>query len=391
MRLVHGVEAVRDLSEREVVDLATHVEGLPAPADGEAAAPADLVLVGRARARSGGGVDAPAAHAKRDLGLGHDEDVGRRLDALEQEAEHEEGREAAGPLGARARLQRGPEGREEGLRLLDQELVERGLDLAVEDARRRERRVVRARARSRARARARVRLLLLLLEAAEPRQRALGQAELARERVVRRVDGQRAPRHGGPRAPREPLRDGQDPARELRAAQRVGHLLRVLRLVHELVDVLARAPPQRLPLGAVPGVDADGHGRAQLQVQLVHADAHVPVLQDLGGLGDEEGRRERQRGAEARARRELDEARLRRRGGGGAVELRHIVRDEARHHLLLEVAPDEAGEQHGQEVGKLPAYDLRHLRRHLLAVLAGSLFVALHFAAIHGRGEERSA
>lgn len=146
---------------------------------------------------------------------------------------------------------------------------------------------------------------------------------------MRRVDGQRAPSHWGLRALREPLRDGEDAARELRAAERVGHLLGVLGLVDEGVDVLARAPPQRLALAAVLRVDADGHGGAQLQVQLVHADAHVPVLQDLDALRDEEGRGERQRRAEARARRELDEARLGGRrgggGGGGAVELRHVV------------------------------------------------------------------
>lgn len=376
MRLVHGVEAVRDLAEREVVDLATHVERLSASADGETPAPADFVLVGLHGGGSGGGCggrgsrggidDAPTTQPQRDLGLGHDEGVGRSLDALEQEAEDEERGEAAGPLGARARLQRGPEGREEGLRLLEQELVERGLDLAVQDARRRKGRV-RVRARQREGERAGVRLL----QGAEPRQRRGRQAELAREHVVRRVDGQRAPRHGRLGALREPLHDGQHAARELRAAERVGHLLGVLRLVDEAVDVLARAPPQRLPLGAALRVDPDGHGRAQLQVQLVHAHAdahaHVPVLQDLDALRDEEGRGERQRRAEARARRELDKAaRLRGRGRRRgrrrrAVELGHIVRDEARHDLLLEVPPDEAGEQHGHEVGKLPAYDLRDL------------------------------
>lgn len=164
MRLVHGVEAIRDLAEREVVDVATHVEGLPAPADGEPTTTTDLVLVGR---RVRGGVDyAPATHAQRDLGLGHDERVGRGLDTLEQQAKHEERREAARPLGARARLQRGPERREERLRLLEQELVQRRLDLAVEDARRRERRV-RVRVRQQEGEPFRVRLL----EAAQMRQR----------------------------------------------------------------------------------------------------------------------------------------------------------------------------------------------------------------------------
>ncbi|KAJ2973649.1 hypothetical protein NUW58_g8885 [Xylaria curta] len=81
----------------------------------------------------------------------------------------------------------------------------------------------------------------------------------------------------------------RDAARELGAAQGVGDLLGVARLVDEAGDVLARAPLQGLALLAIAGVDADGHGGPRVQVQLVHADAHVPVLQHLAALGQEEG------------------------------------------------------------------------------------------------------
>lgn len=346
MRLVDGVEPVRDLAEGEVVDLAAHVEREPAPADGEPAAAADHVLVGRA-----GGEGAPAARAQRDLGLGHDEGVGRGLDALEQQAEHEEGREARRPLGAGAQLQRGPERAEEGLRLLEQVLVQHGLDLPVEDPRRR-RRCCMSSAGASGGARVRRRqeghgLRLRLLQVVEAREGGGRQAELAREGVVRDVDGEGALDHGGLRAQREALGDGEHAARQRRAAVGVGHLLGVARLGDEVVHVLARAPPQRLALVAVRGVHAHGHRGARVQVQLVRADAHVPVLQHLGAPRCEEGRRDRQRRQEARARRQLDEVRLCGRCGGGPVELGYVVRDEACHHLLLKVTPDKAGEQHG--------------------------------------------
>lgn len=205
---------------------------------------------------------------------------------------------------------------------------------------------------------------------------------------MRRVYGEGVPHHGGLRALCESLDDGQDAAREPRAAVPVRHLLRVVWLVDEAVYVLACTPPQRFPLISVLRVDPDGHGRPQVQVQLVRARAHVPVLQDLGAFWCEEGRRDLQRRVEARSRCQFDEAWFRR-GRNDAVEPGRVVRDEARHHLLLEVAPDEVGEQHGQEVGELPAYDLRYVRRDLYAVSAGSLFIALHLSAIgrHGISE----
>lgn len=107
MRLIRGVEAVRNLAEGEVIDVAADIEG-PAAASGEAEG---------GGGGGGGGGGAGAARAQDDLGLGDDEGVGGGLDGLEQQAEHEEGGEAGGPLGARARLQRRPEGLEELVRL----------------------------------------------------------------------------------------------------------------------------------------------------------------------------------------------------------------------------------------------------------------------------------
>lgn len=156
------------------------------------------------------------------------------------------------------------------------------------------------------------------------------------------------------------LGHGQDLARQPRVADRVRHLLGVLRFGREGVDVLLGLLPELLPARVVVEVDADGDGAVRLQLDLVRAHAQVPVLEDLGRLGGEEVGLHRQRRLESRAREELDRA-----GPLDPVdgEADHVLVHELRHLLLAEVAPDEVGEQDGQEVLELPADDLGHLVR----------------------------
>lgn len=125
---------------------------------------------------------------------------------------------------------------------------------------------------------------------------------------------------------------------------RVRHLLRILRLEGDLLNVISRPLPQLVPVRRIVQLDANGRRAAALEVELVRADVQVPVLQGLGGLGREELGTDLERRVEARAREELDLA-----GALDAAdsEALNVVRHKGGHLVLFEMTADKVREQDG--------------------------------------------
>src|SRR5688500_8010927 len=103
------------------------------------------------------------------------------------------------------------------------------------------------------------------------------------------------------------------------------------------------------------------------------------VLKHLVRLCREELGFDGEHGRETRAGKELDYAGLLHATDGESLD---VFTDELGHLILSEVASDEVGEEHRQEVLKLPADHLGHLHHKLPAVLARALLVAADLATV---------
>ncbi len=365
--------------EREVVDLAAHVGApvcarrrrtrRPPPTLFSSASKATVAAVLRRRVRSATSAsDTTKVSAAASM-------PSNRRQSTRKEARHS-------AHSARDRgFQRGPEGREQALRLLQQVLVEHGLDLAVEDARRRQGRV---RADAGATGTAASPAAPAAAAAAGPACPASDTAGASARSASRRRRARASPWRTA-RAARSAARS---PARAAAAACRAASPSPARRTAARRQAVTysrarRRSASRWLPsLGSMP----TGTAGRECRSSWLRARADVPV-----GAGSRRSwARRRRPGAvsvdrKARARGQLDEPGLRRRLGLGAVELGYVVRDEAgTWPLSLKWPRRNPGKSTGRKSENCQHTTCGICAEIFLQFLAGPLFVTLDFAAVRG-------